>query len=80
MHYSSRIFIDMPASYADPCFVRSSVLWTTGSSDVMNVSHLVSHHFYHQSLPKSHCIDKDNKTNDEPADRSHFLFGTSQQI
>ncbi|XP_046642716.1 lactosylceramide 1,3-N-acetyl-beta-D-glucosaminyltransferase-like [Daphnia pulicaria] len=76
---SNQIFVDMPASYADPCFVRNSVLWTTGSSDAMNSSHFVSHHFYHQSLPKSHCIDKDNKTIDEPADRSDFLFGTSQQ-
>ncbi|EFX82324.1 hypothetical protein DAPPUDRAFT_241506 [Daphnia pulex] len=70
----------MPASYTDPCFVRNSVLWTTGSSDAMNSSHFVSHHFYHQSLlPKAHCIDKDNKTNDEPADRSDFLFGTISQ-
>jgi hypothetical protein len=72
----------MPANYADPCFVRTSVMWTTGSADVMNASHLASHSFYHQSPSKAqHCIDHQdkNKTYDGPANRTDFPFGTSLQ-
>jgi hypothetical protein len=50
-----RILVDQPETYADSCFVRNAVMWTSPSEDNMHSAHLVSHNLY-RSANKEQCV------------------------
>ncbi len=80
-----RFFVDQPENPADPCFVRSAVMWTMRSADHMNSSHFVSHNLY-RNPAAIHCILRNYAKNNrtfvtfsesavmEPAIPSEFPF------
>ncbi|XP_046638430.1 lactosylceramide 1,3-N-acetyl-beta-D-glucosaminyltransferase B-like [Daphnia pulicaria] len=78
---SNQIFIEQPDDYADPCFVRNSIMWTTPNTDGMHSSHSVSHNFYHQHPKTAHChlIRNRSTYTDDPATAAEFPFSLAKQ-
>jgi hypothetical protein len=64
----NRIFVDRPNNPADPCFVRSSVMWTSPSADHMKSSHMVTQHFYQSAANQRYCVFKT------------YLFGPNETL
>ncbi|XP_046633767.1 lactosylceramide 1,3-N-acetyl-beta-D-glucosaminyltransferase A-like [Daphnia pulicaria] len=65
---SNKIFVDRPENPPAPCFVRSSVMWTSPSADHMNSSHMVTQHFYQSAANQRYCVFKT------------YLFGPNETL